>query len=388
MAPEEKSDNPDSLRLLAWTTSAAWVDRLQGYNWMTTTTTTTDASPASSFPSLSSSGGSNKIESSSSKSLGSASHLCALIRLASGEWRIQLGYRLTEREEEVNAYPSLPSAEEQRAGIIQATSQILAALVSYLSQIAEDMEDAKKRSQQSLSPEALLHLRDSLEDTLQATSNYLYQLAKLPSKPRLNGEDSVCIQLLGTLLTEFDIFDAQANLNTDEILLGLSFAMANVTDSRAQEQIITSLTGIMEMARDDSYRILLLKEHKLMEDNMVSFLQKYWTNSMSASRSNLPSIPLACRLTELWFSILLENMSELRIQIDPPPLTRGIIQWIRHTLDERQKSDSTTVSKQELLQALNAAVGCYVTLHGPTPPDESEGHVLQQALQFCSVHCP
>jgi hypothetical protein len=375
------SKSTGNMHLLAWTACAAWVDRMQSYYW-----TIFDKEASNTNPSLPA----GFKMGSSSKGLGAASQLCALVRLASGEWRIQLGYRLTKQEEAgTSLHASSQSTDKDRAGIIQATSQILAVLVIFLGELADALEDRQMRpnKQHSISPDALLHLRDSLEDTLQATSNYLCHLSKLSPIPRLDAEDVVCVQLLGMLLSNFDVFDAQAKIDTDEILVAVGFAMSHCEDNQAQAQVITSLLGIMEMAKDDTCRVLLLKERNLLGEDLLSFLQKYWENMiyMTKEFSNFESsLPWACQLTETWFSILVQHSCDLRIQIDPLPLTRSIIQWLKCILSNQSLLSS---DKGEVLQALNSAIGCYVALHGQSPPEESEGQVLQCALQYCATHC-
>lgn len=360
-------DNVDNLRL-AWTTCAAWIDRLQGVEWMFVSESALSPVPSAAR--------------SSRKSLELMSPFCALMRLASGEWRIQLGYRLTLREDGSGEDVQSVHAKERDTATLHACAQILAILVTYLGEVAEAMEDSGRRAKQHLSAEALLHLRESLESTLQVTANYLCQLAKLTSTPRLDDEDSVTIQLLGTLLTEFDVFDAHENLDTDEILIAISFAMQHCKDFKAQEQLLACLLGIMEVAKDDSYRVLLLKEHGLIGNNMLSFLQLYWANIMDVTATSLRSVPWACHVTEAWLSILTENMSDIRIQVVPSQITQEIIEWIRSVLEFTEKSRA--FSKDEVQHALNAAVGCYVTLHGDTPPSDKEAQILQRALDFCA----
>ena len=362
------TETSEDLRLLAWTTCAAWVDRLEGYDWMLMD----DKAPFMTIPMPT-------TAKTSSKTLGSAAYLCAMIRLASGEWRIQLGYRLSIREGEIQSRAS----EEHRVGIVQGCAQVLASLVSYLAKIADDIEKKDRGDKRFLSPEALLHLRDSLEDGLQATANYLFQIAEASSSsPPLDQEDAVITDLLATFLTEFDVFDEHTNLDTGEILTALSLAMKCSETIEGQERIITSLIGVLEVARDDSYRVLLLREHGLIDDTMLVFLRQYWKRSAaSMSNTNLPSVPWACHLAELWWGILQEHRSELRLDIDVTSISISIIDWMRQVFKGSDGMDST-----ELGNGLNAALGCFVTLHGDHPPKEQDAQVIQQALQHCAAN--
>ena len=361
------TDTSEELRLLAWTACATWVDRLEGYDWMLVDDMNTKTSSSVPIP---------VDVKASSKSIGSAAYLCAMIRLASGEWRIQLGFRLSIREGEIQ--PKQRSSDEHRMGIMQGCAQVLASLVSYLTKIAEDIEKKDRDKKRFISPEALLHLKDSLEDGLQATANYLFQIAQASSTPTLNQEDAVIADLLAAFLSEFDIFDEHTNLDTSEIVTALSLAMKSSDNIKSQALLMAGLIGVLEVARDDSFRVLLLREHSMLdESNMVNFLSSYWTRSGSSlTKTNLSSVPWACHLTELWWTILQDNRSELRLNVDEAPLIRAMVDWLSQAVTCSGKLDSP-----EFKSALNATIGCLFVLIGDHPPNDRDTQIIQEALK-------
>jgi len=365
------TETSEELRLLAWRTCAAWVDHCQGFDWMLMTNGDNDTPKNSDMPNA------------NDKVLGPASYLCALMRLASGEWRIQLGYRLSLKQGEVQ----VPASLEPRTGIVQACAQVLASSVLYLTKLAEELEDNNKSNQRThfISPEALLHLRDSLEDALQASANYLYQLSHNSVRIDLDQEDDVVVELLASLLSEFAVFDKQTNLDTGELMTALNLAMKSSKTVERKERIMTSLTGILEVARDDSYRTLLLREHDLIGQTMIDFLCLYWKENaaaISTTGPHLSSVPYACYMTELWWSLLEEHRSDLRLNIASGALRRVMLDWMCQILS---LTNTACLNCTELNQALQSSIGCFVTLHGDKhPPSEQEGEILQRALQFCS----
>ena len=379
----------EELRLLAWTTCAAWVDAL-GCHWMLLSSDHNNNNSQDSSPYLPSAvydgrGGS------SSRSWGSASHLCALSRLASGEWRIQLGYRLTKYDGSATSSTtttihgsSSSEEEQQRAGIVQGCGQLLGSLISYLTELADEVESKDfSKSKRSIPPEALLHLRDSLEDAFHSTYNYLFQLAKSNVSPeRRDQEDAVILQMLPTLLTEFDVFDGQTNMDSDEVLTALRFAMENALNLGARARITTCLAGVLGSAREDSHRVLLLKEHELLGSKLQSFLVQSWVingESGITDDSFLRSIPWTCHLTELWYSIRMEYQAELRLPIDARNISTSVIGWLRFVL-----SGSPTRSP-EVVAAITSCAGCFITLQGGSPPNDEDGKILLAALQFCAA---
>lgn len=356
VSPSE-SQLSGALRLLAWTTLAAWVDRLQGFDWML--------------------GRNVESNNSNRQALGVAANVCAIARLASGELRIQLQQRLAER--------STPNVQEschrqEQAGILNGCCQVLASLVAYLGEIADDMESPQTRNKRVLSPEALLHLHDSLKDGLQVASNYLFQMSSIPAVS-IDADDSVVMQLLGALLCEFDVFDGMTNLNTDDIMTAMHFSMTDGKEPRTKEQMVRGLVQIFESARDDTYRVLLLKKHGLIGESMTLFLLSYWTDA-TKSKASIRSVPMACNLTELWFSIVNDHKSELRLPVETSAIEAALISWMSHTM---RMYDSKDTIQSYIVHALNACVACFVTVHGDAPPSEQDGRVLLSALQLCGA---
>ncbi|CAB9516801.1 expressed unknown protein [Seminavis robusta] len=332
------SDTTNNHRMLAWTALASLVAAKGGCDWLLMDTDAT-----------------TKDTKNDTKALGNAAHLCALIRLTSGEWRILLGYALEQQ------------SSTNDSVVIQACAQILASLLAYMSQLAQDLEEGNTSRHQQLLPAALLHLRDSLEDALQATCLFLGQAS---GKKEVDDDIPVMIQLLGLLLSEFDAFEGLKHVDTAEILKALDVVVQNSLQAQEQQHyVMASLLGIMETACDDSYRVLLLKKHNLLGENMAWFLCHYWSTNSSAS-----SVPVACRLTEIWHVLLTEHQSELRLVVNTEAIEKAIVAWIKKG------------AHQEPAAIINDVIGCFVTLRGDNPPSNEDALILQQAMEYCAAH--
>ena len=153
-------------------------------------------------------------------------NLCALVRLAAGEWRIQLSLALTRNQESTSH--NNHNTDNDSNGVILAqacatvvaqacatvVAQALDLLVGQVEPPDDDYDDAAPKW--SLTPQDLLHMRHSLQDALDATVQYLLDQQHVLDKQNeeqqqtnnnSRGEwDPVVIRLLGALLTEWDVF--------------------------------------------------------------------------------------------------------------------------------------------------------------------------------------
>ena len=251
-----------SLRALAWQTMITLVEAC-GWQWVlmiATAQNSSDFGQADAIP--------------SSSRLGMAANLCTWIRLASGEWQIQLQAISSNSSNSVSSYamseipissdhrvsatsiggqgsqhatPSDRSNSNIRAGttaggaspgwqqatalpVGNACARLMIGVVHFCVKLEEQQHHPKRRMPQ-LSVDALFHLRASLQTSLFTTVEYLQlqhqeqQLADSWSdyeKPVLRQSissassasfETIAVRLLGTLLMEIDIWLLQPSVD-------------------------------------------------------------------------------------------------------------------------------------------------------------------------------
>jgi hypothetical protein len=143
-----------------------------------------------------------------SSTLGRATAVCTLNRLASGEWRIQLGRFCTEGA----AIPS--SKEDALTSLLDNCALFIVDQLHNLGIMADQMDKSLPYT-----PDALLHLRQSFMDVFHATVQYLCQDQQNPKIQTL------AAFMLGELLTEFDPEeDLPEGLSKEEVFQAVEIA--------------------------------------------------------------------------------------------------------------------------------------------------------------------
>jgi hypothetical protein len=303
------SSSESDVSSMAWMTLASLVE-VFGFDWMNDTAT--------------------------SSTLENATAMCTIIRLAAGEWRIQLGRLCVEMD-------------TSRSLDIEACGGVISAALQYALQYADDLPSA-----------ALLHLRDSFQDALHATVQYLCHPVQDSNAHGLVG------RLLASLLMEFDVWEGLPDgISTEETLQALSVALTSTDNSR---NVLPCLMTVLALADGSSKTVSLLDQYDLLGDTLVNLLVSFWKNTLEVEA---PQCLLACQVAELWYTLG-----------DPPPkatapLRKHILQWIRSSIE----------NELAIVPALASAVDCYIMLCGQdTIPSEREAIVIQRALEICESH--
>jgi len=360
----------EDLRSLAWSVVTSLVDAW-GWGWLVGTNPSTDDS---------------------STKLGRGSKLCTLLRLASGELSIQLGLQTMVTDDE--------RAPESRLRIVQACSKFMMQVLGLVVQLADAMDedvgdddDVDGPTTISLSSEALLHVRRSLEDAMYSSAQYL-GIAEKIREVQQEAIDVAVIQLLGGLLSEFDIFEKQyfdptpaakqsqdqdggSNGRQNEVLSGVRAALDN-RYIEAQQSLLPGLLALIATCEGDESRISLLNEFDILGEPLVNFMKSYWDEC-----SYLESVLCALELIEMLYDVM-ESTKQL------PELLPWISRFIQRTLSRFGDSGggssddaSSSSSREVVVSALSAAVACYVTIRGDAPPDEPDASVIRRAIEFC-----
>jgi hypothetical protein len=295
---------------MAWTTLASLVEAF-GFNWMNATT--------------------------GSLSLGNATAMCTIVRLAAGEWRIQLGRLCVEVDTE--------------AFQLESCGRVIVAALQYALQFTDE-------SLPMIPSAALLHLRDSFQDALHATVQYLCHPVQHANVQVLVG------RVLASLLMEFDVWEGLPDgISTDETLEALRVALGSTEDPR---DMLPCLMMVLASADSSRNNVSFLESHNLLGDTLVNVLVSFWKKEDVEA----PQCLLACQVAELWYT-LREPSPKAMAQ-----LRKYILQWIQTWIE----------NESPFVPALASAVDCYIMLCGQdTIPPEREAVVIQRALEICEA---
>jgi hypothetical protein len=340
VASVQGSDS-DWLRSTAWSTTATLLQSC-GWEWLLVGAVTTSSS-------------SQDVKKSD---FGKASSLCTLIRLAVGEWKIQLGLLVDES----------CTLSEERLLLVEACAQVLVEAVNFVVQMANRMDefedddcDNKDRASLPLSADALIHLRQSLDEALHLAVQYLGL-----AEQRVLSVDGPVVRVLGTLLREFDAFEQKKSAEDqegNEILQALRVAL-DIHDVECQEELLPCLVVVLASSEEDESKLTLLEEYELLDEPLVRFLESYWKQT-----TNLSSIEYAYQVIAKWSSMA--HISD----------TSGLLECIIGWIDRNGNALESSPRSNELTSALSTAIGCYVTLHGEKEPGEPDATILQRAIQ-------
>ncbi|OEU19457.1 hypothetical protein FRACYDRAFT_235511 [Fragilariopsis cylindrus CCMP1102] len=256
----------------------------------------------------------------SEKSASNVAPICTWCRLACGEWKIQL-------EEELNL-----SSGSNRISILDGCGRLMLSVVQYLVDFEERPDKAIP-----LDSEGLLHLRQSLEETLYTTSEYL-----ITSNVDTGIEPTVVINLWSQLFSEIYLPNSEEGKNVVTCFRKLLMASNDVTMMRALAHFLTT-THPKES-----------NEHGLV-DSIIAYTERSWQTLAAPSWLSLchqhEEIYWACGATE----ILVDNQPE-RIH----KITNSMQQAIRILVESLQSVPSKRT--EELLSYLRLVVESYVTI--------------------------
>lgn len=276
---------------------------------------------------------------SSERKLTQASHLCTWTRLAAGELRLQL-------EIACDGESSLFEAIA-----LEASGLIIVAAMELLSQEAKNADDGLDLT---LDPEALLHLRQSLYNAVQATVNYFEITVNPKQAPS---------KVLGLLLREFSIWDDDMpdGVTTESMLLAVRKAMCV-----GIVEMMPCLANLLASAAEDEDKEEHLRKAEVLADSLDTYFVKFWTDEAFTHKDAVSS---ACSAVESWFLLL-----------DPTPmqtrsLAKHIILWIEATVSQPAIDSSAATP-------LMAAVGCYVVLMGDRLPPNGEAKTVEFVLSY------
>ena len=366
-----------------------------------------------------------------------------LVRLAAGEWKIQLAALVNQDDDDDDNNDSAPppsspsqggsnNSDEERIVLVEVCAQYLIWTVNYLGQLSDRVDDNDRDDPRAScsnflpSGDVLEHVRQSLVEALTTAVQYLgWKTDRRVDDRRDQGRvNCAVVRLLAKLLTEFDVFlpataarertthhggrpssirrpencddddDNDDGAREGAVLHALRVAM-EIATSRNQNSntadgdeafgadsincLLPSVAAVLASAEGDPSRGALLQEYGLLGSDSVVAQLLLGFWTNAAATSDTTSVSWACEVTELWLSMD-------RIVSDTSGMQTAIVQYLQRQL--KAKSSSSQASEHAMVEdALSAAVGCYITLRGNSePPGEPDATILQQTLAFCERH--
>jgi hypothetical protein len=357
------TNSTDEIRTLAWSTIATWMDL--EWEWLLhskpTRTKIITATATSQKNNL---------------LLGKCQNLCTIVRLASGEWKIQLEKELGSLDKNDR------SDQNTNSNHVLLSEYCAKVLIQTVSNIVVPMSESNVDWMKNWTGDAILHLRQSLEEALQASIEYMSSV-----NPNNNSQIvGAAIRVLASLWTEFDIFEESRYPNSYECdnkdnqkdqddcsskLQALKVALQmSVRDVDLQEQLFPCLTAIYASAEDDTDRIALLRQNGLMSDDiLLDFWDQYWERT-----TNVAVVPWACQWMELCIG--------MRAVVNITRIRAALVQFLVR--------GSCQPPSPQMVNAFSSVIGCYITLQGEEPPTEPDASILQNAMEYCARfngHC-
>lgn len=316
-AVDPNGANDSSIRTLAWSAIAMSV-KASGWGWT--------------------------LNSPSTSRLGKAHNMCTFIRLACGEWKIQLERSLQER---------MPA--DDNIITIQTCAQVLAHGFTYLQEIATG-EDTQSSS---FSPEALLHLRRSMEEAMHTTVEYLS--TEDASKSLEISKTAAC--LFGPFLTEWDVF---LEKNMEIMLNALAFSVDVSKDNLAvHNALLAGLTTVLASSEGDSSRIDSLNQFHLLgqrlEDFLISCFDQIKNNGEDTNQEG--TLQWCSQIIDLWTSMVRDRKMTKLIE--------SVRLCLQLVLAPGPIENNLDVSRLAF---------CYITLQGDVPPSNEDAALLKIAL--------
>ena len=313
--PSQVHDNDThDIRVMAWTTAAHLIETF-GWDWM--------------------------ILDSQQHALGPAKHMCTLVRLASGEWRIQLGHACLEDSN---------TRTNKESPLLAPCGRSIIAAFHALITMAES-------SSTSMSSDALLHMQHSFHDAYHSTVSYLSMVQE---------GTKTTARLLGCFLQEFSVWD--------EFLEGVTIhdvlQATRVALTMQVPELLPCLVTIMDSAKDGDINVLL--ESGLLSESLVDYVSLFWSmkndNYGDDKDSDNETVSWACQVIDLWYSLTTPAPS---IAL---PLAKHLLHWI---------DCNSTAWNASSDGVLSAVIGSYVVLMGEKRPSDRASRIIERALEVC-----
>jgi len=282
--------------------------------------------------------------------IGSASRWCALLRIMSGEVRIQYSLAIEGKESLV---------------LLTTFSNICRATVAYLSFVGGDERD------HGISPEAVLHVRDSLAAVLQSS----VQFVGLDGEKASNDSFQIAIKTFANLLAITEVFDraplrfSDGDLESNEILSAFKTAMTRADSALSTVAVIEVLENqIMPGCEHDDSNLKFACDYSLLAETLDAFLRRFFLSIKTLDMLECEALENAREVMDTWSRIEGRLLDSGR---------KHLADAIVCCLERMMQGNG--IEEAEML--LSAVVSCFVTAKGSSIPSEREMSVIERAQE-------
>jgi hypothetical protein len=357
---------------------------------------------------------------------GAMKDYCTLLRLAAGEWKIQLTIIVDQCTSTVTdetfsyTIPNLrkPAIHDNKCDnpllvvissadwtTISAISDITVATVLYLLQLSESDND-KQRHNIQYSPDAIQHIQKSLTEVHIVATQYL-DLAKSTDRCTTNLDfvDRCVIRVFTTLTSDTLLFhpigmnDAGRISQTDSEVMGptaiqqldalfvaINLASAMKSDNKFQgddfevlQLVLVCVMKVLASADSHATNISMILKSNIIGDVFVSFVTTYLCcdDSMSCEKS-ADAMGWLCNVIESTVQIHDGNRSSTSYR---ERYQDAILASMRRKV-ELHSTALDAMQRAGILTKLQTIVDCYIGLLGNADPNAAESIIIQQILQL------
>ena len=149
--------------------------------------------------------------------LGSTWPLCTFVQLAAGDLRLNLGRWITVVEDGNVVDSSTDANTEYICSEIQSCANIILETVQLMTRLVDDDKEVDGGASGDIwMPEGLLNIRQSLEDALNSSIQYLNSSQAAVSSDQAGEVGKVCCVLVGAIASELEIEDLLISPSIDE----------------------------------------------------------------------------------------------------------------------------------------------------------------------------
>mmetsp|Transcript_23542 Transcript_23542/g.65501 ORF Transcript_23542/g.65501 Transcript_23542/m.65501 type:complete len:648 (+) Transcript_23542:99-2042(+) len=288
--------------------------------------------------------------------------VCSLLRLAVGEWNIQLEKTLQQGEKVVLLTDDYDdSSRETTLSTVRACGQIVGRTVEWIATLEQRLAETSAANQpKRITQSSIKSVTQSLEHALDICVQFFQQ-----NEPTSTEEATeVVVGVLGALLTEFDCFSGAQNKGDNEertksLIMSLLRAVMICQDrTQLSFLLFPAMTTVLASAQGDAARVAYLTT---LVEPTKQLVDSYWS-SPSNNTKDEASVVWICQVMELVF-----EMFHSQVVSSSNSWKTVLIQFLK---------ESGGTSKG----TMDALVGCYVTLQGSNPPPDHDAHIIEEAL--------
>lgn len=362
-------------------------------------------------------------------------HFCTILRLAAGEWKIQLTMIIDQIIDDASLFnintstkqdtpkiknvlddcpkPSTTLASSTDWTIVASISEIIIATVSYLVQFTDTglensrNDDAHERSIRS-SPDAILHLQKSLTEVHVVATQYLELVKSATKRYGAQGDiafiDRCVIRVFATLTTDlitFPLTDADEKGSSSRIVHDTSGpstlqqldALSVVIDLVGNQKlnntyqrdfvtlrmVLGCILNVLASAHGNTKHVAMIINTNIIGDTLVSFIDTVLCCDKNTDCDEVTeTMGWLCDVIELAIQLHDDNHIDESYRSQYQAM---IIATIQRKIDLYSTVLDTT-RRDFIANTMKTMIDCYITVCGIVTPSGADSIIIQQALRL------